>query len=265
MGTTHMRNVQPQESVEATRFLEESIGVWESDRGEIVGVSHCEYPWLGHAFLERRPGWDGLLDEMLAYTEATFSDPEKRVLRVEVYDHDEALRAAARARGYAEDAEHIGYESEYVIGDLPEPDLPEGFVVRSMADDNDIESRRKVLGLGFDYPDPSEWAAPHVYVELQGAPDYRRDLDLYVVGPDGEYVSCCIIWYDAHNRMGILEPVATHPGYRLRGLGRKVVMEGIRRVADLGAQSVWVGTAKPFHLAIGFEKRYMIHDWVKQG
>ncbi len=265
MGTTQMRDVHPDQSAQAIRFWEDTVGVWEDERGDIVGAAHCEYPWLGHAFLQRHSGWDSLLDDMLAYTEDTFYDPEKQSLRLEVYDHDAALWDALRSRGWAEDVEHTRWDSEYVIDDLPTPNLPAGYAVRSMADCNDIEARRKVLGLGFDHPDPAEWTAPHVYEELQRAPDYRKDLDLYVVGPDGEYVSCCIIWYDAHNQIGELEPVATHPDYRLRGFGREVVMEGIRRVANFGAQSVWVGTAKPFYLAIGFEKRYVLHDWVWRG
>ena len=64
--------------------------------------------------------------------------------------------------------------------------------------------------------------------------------------------------------MGILEPVGTHPDYRLRGFGRAVVMEGVRRVATLGAEKVWVGSGQQFYEAIGFHKEYVSHTWTKK-
>ena len=119
-------------------------------------------------------------------------------------------------------------------------------------------------GLGFDHPDPSEWTTVSEYEQVQKAPDYREDLDLYVKGPDGEYVSCCIVWYDEHNRMGVFEPVCTHASFRRRGFGRAVVMEGIRRVAPLGAEKVQVGSGQRFYEAIGFQREYISYGWTKK-
>ena len=132
-----------------------------------------------------------------------------------------------------------------------------------MAQGGDIALRCKVQGLGFDHPDPSDWTTVSEYKQVQEAPDYREDLDLYVKGPDGEYVSCCIVWYDTYNRMGIFEPVCTHPDFRRKGFGKAVVMEGVRRIAALGADRAWVGSGLPFYEAIGFEKRYVGYDWTK--
>ena len=57
------------------------------------------------------------------------------------------------------------------------------------------------------------------------------------MGKRNEYVSCCIVWYDEKNRMGILEPVGAHPDFRRKEFGREVVMAGIRRAAALGAEN----------------------------
>ena len=105
---------------------------------------------------------------------------------------------------------------------------------------------------------------PFAYKELQKAPDYRKDLDLYIVGPDGEYVSFCIAWYDGHNRIGILEPAGTHPDFRRRGLGREVVMEGIRRAAALGAKKIWVGSGQRFYEAIGFRRKHVTYPLTRK-
>lgn len=58
-----------------------------------------------------------------------------------------------------------------------------------MADDNNIEARREVIGRGFNHTDPLEWPSAFAQEELQRAPDYRKNLDLAVVGPDGKKVS----------------------------------------------------------------------------
>ena len=112
--------------------------------------------------------------------------------------------------------------------------LPPGFTLRSMADEDEVEARRAVLGLSFGHADPAEWVTPETYRELQRAPDYRKELDLYVAAPDGAFSACCVAWYDPVNRVGTFEPVGTHPAYRRMGLGRAVITEGIDRLAALG-------------------------------
>jgi predicted N-acetyltransferase YhbS len=253
-----------EDSLKAIGFWEDTIGVWENDGGEIVGVVSTENPELGRAFFQRHPQYNHLLAEMLDYAEATFTDEEKNTLKMQIYEYDEVLQAVTQERGYRKEAEQPEHDSVFVIKHLPEPNLPEGYVLRSMAQENNIELRREVFGQAFNHTDPSEWPSAFSYEELQKAPDYRKDQDLYIVGPDGEYVSCCILWYDEKNKMGVLEPVGTHPDFRRKGFGREVVMEGIRRAAALGAETVCVGSGQRFYEAIGFEKKWVSYTWTRQ-
>jgi len=245
-------------------FWENAVGVWEDDEGQIVGVVNVESPRCGEAYLHRRPGSGSVLEKMLDYAEANLADRKTGELGIDVYDHDAPLHALLVERGYQRDSGRPGYDSEYVVEALPEARLPDGYVVRSMAEGGDIALRCKVQGLGFDHPDPADWTTVPEYREVQKAPDYQEEMDLYVQGPDGEYVSCCIAWYDARNRMGILEPVCTHAGFRRRGFGRAVVTEGIRRAAALGAMRVQVGSGQQFYGAIGFRKRHVSYRWRKK-
>lgn len=246
------------------RFWEKVVGIWENDENEIVGVVNTEAPRFGEAFFQRHPQYAFLLDEMLDYAEETLADKENSTLRIYVYDHDEPFQTLVQKRGYQQDVEHPGYDSEFVIEGLSEIKLPEGYAVQSMAQENNLEQRCKVQGLGFNHRDPSEWATVFAYQEVQKAPDYRKDLDLYVVGPGGEFVSSCIVWYDEHNRMGFFEPVSTHLDFRHRGFGRAVVMEGIRRISALGAEKARVGSDQPFYEAIGFRKKYAGYLWTRE-
>ncbi len=258
-----------EDSLQAIRFWEETVGLWENDAGEIVGVVNMEHPHrehsgFGEAFLQRHPQYVFLLDEMLDYAEATLINKKTNALHIYVYDEDKPLQALLQQRGYEKNAKSFDYDSEFVVEALPEPRLPAGYVLQSMAQENNIELRREIFGRAFNHPDPAEWPSAFSYQELQRAPDYHKDQDLYVVGPDGRYVSCCIVWYDELNRLGILEPVGTHPDFRRMGLGKAVVLAGIRRAAALGAAKVCVGSGQRFYEAIGFEKKYVAYRWAKK-
>jgi predicted N-acetyltransferase YhbS len=262
IGTRHQYDPSPEESMAGIRFWEALVGIWE-DGGQVVGAVCTEYPWRGDAFIQRHPAHDDVLGRMLAYAEEHLSDPETRTVHVFVCDHDVPLLEAVRERGYVRNDDRYEDVSEYDVRKLPPRALPDGFEIRSVADELDIERRRAIFGLGFDHEDPAEWPSAFAYAELMRAPDYRRDLDLFVVAPDGEYVSSAIIWFDPQNRSGILEPVCTHPDHRRRGLGREVVLEGIRRAAALGARRAIVDTAMQFYLSFGFEPKFRGHYWRK--
>ena len=55
------------------------------------------------------------------------------------------------------------------------------------------------------------------------------------VAPDGAIAAFCTVWFDDVTRSACLEPVATVPAHRRRGLGRAVATEGLRQARRLGA------------------------------
>jgi predicted N-acetyltransferase YhbS len=257
----------PDGSLEAIRLWEELVGVWESEDDEIVGVAAIEHPvkWhpgYGEIFLMRHPSYLHLLDEMMPYGEKHFTDPNKKQAHIFVYEDDLPLLKMVNERGYTKDPERMSSHLEYTIGDLPEPNLPEGFSIISMADECDIDRRREIFGRSFNHEDPKEWPSAFAYRELMKAPDYKADQDLVVISPDGTYAACCIIWYDAANKIGHLEPLGTHPDYRKLGLGKELMFEAFRRLKTMGATHMpMTGGFDPFYEAIGFRKLRTGHLW----
>jgi predicted N-acetyltransferase YhbS len=243
-------------SKEAIELWESAIGIWTNEQEETVAlVCPDEYvPWhpgSNLAYIQRRPGYDYLLDEMLDYAATKYV--QDGITRLWVTSHDIALTARAQERGYTPSGRHPEYWMEIDLADLPDAQLPEGFRFQSMADSNDLEKRRKVLGLSFYHKDAREWATIFSYQELQKAPDYRKDLDLVVVAPHSEFVSCCIVWVDTYNKIAMLEPV----GSIVLGMGREVVMEGLRRARGLGARTGIMTSALTYYEKIGFKKKHL--------
>ena len=89
-------------------------------------------------------------------------------------------------------------------------------------------------------------------------------LKLAVVSPDNHFVSFCGMWYDTATDYALIEPVATDPDYRGKGLAQAAVLEGIRRVKNMGAKRVFVGSNQQFYYSIGLFPYKKSTMWKKQ-
>ena len=242
------------------QLLYQKIGLWETEDGKIAGVSHLEHPdpthpGYGEFFIQRHPDHPDLLPEMVDFAEAELVDSNRHRLFIYVDPKDEDLLNLLSSRGFTPYTANKGIESEFDLanGTLPnEPHLPEGFQLQSMADENDLAKRCKAFGCGFNHPDPLEWPSLMSYEILQQAPDYRKEQDIVIKAPNGEYAAFSLIWHDAPNHLATLEPVGTQPEFRRMGLAREAVFEGMRRMKRKGVTRVVVGSDQEFYKAIGF-------------
>ena len=241
-----------------------SIGVWEAD-GEIVGVCHPEHS-MGVAYFELHPEFGFLKGEMLAHAERHIrvTADGRKTLGVWIHDGDEELQGVAGAAGYKRDggADPMSWlDPARLRESVP---MPEGFRLQSLADENDLRKVHGVLWRGFDHGDDPPEDGIKDRKLIQSAPNFRKDLNVVAVAPDGEFVSYCGMWYEPTHRTAYVEPVATDPGFRLRGLGKAAVVEGIRRCRSLGAMIAYVGATLPIYRSIGFELLHSTSRWRRE-
>jgi len=246
----------------------DKIGIWE-EAGKIVAVAHCEWR-LGEAFFQFHPAYRHLRQEMLDYAEQGLDGRSRKdgrkLLCAYVNDNDQEFVSLVRARGYDKDVDGARPVAKL---DIPEPfpaiSLPEGFHLRSLADDCDWGKVHRALWRGFD--NPREPTTTDEDIEerkrMFDTPKARRDLKIVVQAPDGEFAAICGTFYEPAGRYAYVEPVATDPAYRRMGLGKAAVLEGIRRCGALGARAAYVGSDQPFYLSIGFRVIYTSECWVK--
>lgn len=244
-----------------------TVGLWENESGDIVGVVNSENEEPGEAWIQIHPEYTFLYEEMVEYIEEHLADWVDDVGFVKLYvNTGTELEGIVGARGYEKLERHGMMLSEYVIDEVPEqPKLPEGFAFRSVLeeDDPDKRSRAKAIAFGAGYG-PSDWAPASAFREMQRAPDYRKDLDLFIVAPDGEYASFCTIWLDEKNRYANFEPVGTRDEYQGKGLGRALLMEGFRRMAEYGATRSFMDSGNEFYRKIGFKDMgHGYYPWIK--
>ena len=244
------------------------IGVAEVD-GEIVGVVHHEHDH-GLIYFEVHPDYDDLKPALFDYAEANFGSMDgesgRERLVIFIHERDRVLQRLAAERGFAANPELREVMSRYdLTRGVSEVALPQGFRLQSLVEENDLRKINQVLWRGFNHPGPPPEDEIQGRREMQEAPNFRHDLTIVAVAPNGDYVSFCGIWVVPENRMTLVEPVATDPDYRRMGLGRAVVLEGIRRTIPLGSEVAWVGSEQAFYMAIGFEQAFRAVAWVRYG
>jgi len=241
------------------------IGIWE-DAGAMVGLALYETR-LGEAFFQTHPAYVHLKPEMLAYAEGHLTgstDEGKRYLKAYVNDFDTAFEAVVRSRGYEPEPRSHRPMSQFVIPDpFPPIRVPDGFRLQSLADDNDLAKVHRVLWRGFNHPGEPSADGIEGRRQMQSGPHFRKDLTMVVQSPQGAFVAFAGLWFDPINRFGYVEPVATDPDYRRRGLGTAAVLEGIRRCGELGATVAYVWSAQPFYRAIGFKTLFTLNCWIR--
>jgi len=148
---------------------------------------------------------------------------------------------------------------------FPEINLPEGFQLKSLADECNWAKVHRVIWRGFNH----EGEPPAGENELESrrkmfeTPTARHDLKIAVKAPNGDFVSFCGMFYEPTHKYAYVEPVATDPDYRRMGLGKAAVLEGIRRCSALGANVAYVGSDQEFYQALGFKKVFNNECWVK--
>ncbi|MBN1581432.1 MAG: GNAT family N-acetyltransferase [Anaerolineae bacterium] len=248
--------------------MEENLaptGIWQAGQA-IVGMVHFEGS-LGEAFFQVDPAYTHLKAEMLRYAETALPHVEDgtKKLTLYIHDFDDDLEALARAAGYRQATGEPQVMARFDIDEpFPAILLPEGFTFTDRARDNDLRAINRVLWRGFNHdgPPPEQYVAGRAGVEK--APLYRPELVVMVQAPGGHLVSYCGIWYEPHTKTAYVEPVATDPDYRRKGLGKAAVLETIRRAKTLGAARALVGSGLAFYRAVGFYPIFITYPWHKE-
>lgn len=229
------------------------IGIWEDD-GQIIGTATFDCQ-LGDAFCLALPEYAFLKREMLLYAKDNLSkDGEFGII---IADTDLKFQDIAAQLGFRATVDKESDAVFYLDKTSTEYHLPEGFHITSMKETFDLYQYGRVLWRGFNHELDGEGEFEFSKVkEMAGKEEMIRpnvDLNLKVaaVAPDGNFAAYCGMWYDPKAGYAVIEPVATDPKYRRMGLGKAVVLEGIRRVGKLGAKTALVGSSQQFYYNIG--------------
>jgi mycothiol synthase len=150
--------------------------------------------------------------------------------------------------------------------------LPEGFTIRPLDGESELAAWVETFNLSFI----DHWNHHDMTVERRlhwmKSLDYRPELDLVAIAPDGTLAafSYCIIEAANNQRMGVREgwvaDLGTRRGYRKRGLARALLATSLRafKAAGMDTAKLGVDTQNPngalrLYESVGFQK---VETWL---
>ena len=241
-----------------------AIGVAEQ-HGRVVGVIHPEdHP--AFCYLQGHPETAALKEALVEWALAHFGGRSERfgdVNGVWVSDPDPGLEAILAGRGFSPTAVRESMAVRTLRATLPGHPLPPGYHLATLVEDDDPRKVNRVLWRGFDHEGPAPEADVAGRVRTQQTPHFRKDLNVVVIDEAGDFVAYAGIWLEPVNRVAYVEPVATDPDHRRRGLASAAIVDGLRRVRAEGALVAWVASDHPLYAALGFRVTCSNTLWVR--
>lgn len=241
----------------------ELVHVWEDDRS-VAGVAISlrfgsafdvfTSPTLRGTDAELEMLWSAYQTTLRHMAQAEGGDAW---VVTDVFGCDEARAALLTRLGFRRYRLFDHLTERSLLAAIPAPALPEGFTIRAATMD-DAEGLAAVRNSAFD----AGWSAAAFREEVMRKPGYHPERELLVVAPGGQAAAFAVTRLDELNKVGHFEPVGTHHGFRRRGLGRALLLHGLRELRRLGMETATVQhdaanlAARDLYRGLGFERRH---------
>ena len=245
----------------------ETIYLWETDTGEIAAILCSENP-DENIYIHTKPEFRYLEEEMVSVAEEEIISGtlNKSKALIECQNGDTYRESILQKRGYQKQTA-VGYLNWRDLDkQLPEVKMPDGYTLHNMISEEGLDLQHKITRMtgAFD----SEPYPIDIYRQMQRAPTYKKEYDLYSTDSDGNVTSFCIIWYDEELNIGHFEPVGTDVNHRRKGLGKATLNAGLKYLKQAGVSKAYVGSAgdyrRSFYNASGFTNSIAFYAWMKE-
>jgi mycothiol synthase len=232
------------------------IYLWDDpqNQGRLLGWALVSTDWVGFdVYVQPELRASTLAMEMYHWAEqqtllVARSKGKKTINVLWIRHDDQVLDGYFKQQGYrlAIGMVHMSCELDGVV---KASGLAGGFKVRSCKGLNEVSTRAKAQYRAFGSKAPFERYLERFRNFMQ-SPVYDRNLDLVAVHEDGQIGAFCHVWINPVNKVGLFEPVGTHPYFQRKGLGRAVMLEGLRRLQEGGMRQAIVSTYQDNQAAI---------------
>ena len=245
------------------------VAMWESAPGALVGVVNAEA--LGDAYLQLHPAFRHLEDAMIQWAVDHLSVPTQHgftQFEMFAFDYDTQRQEKLATHGFEKTARG-GVSRRMRLAERPPADTPPIAPYRlGTTEPDELANCQRVADLLNAAFRRTGHTAQEFQTFTRHAPSYRPALDLVAQAPDGSFAAYVGIAYDPETRHATFEPVCTHPEHQRRGLAKALMLDGIRRLHELGAHDVTVETgdmlpANRLYASLGFTEVARGAVWVR--
>lgn len=251
-----------------------NIGLWEDDRGALLGWVVMQAPFWTIDLATRHHAPPETLRVPLSWAEekahASLGTPYGRPSWfVSVPEADDAVRNALEEADFTSQDSDTDSGSQVSMGlnaeiRLPPCPVKPGFRLRSLTGEGDVPAYVALHREVFGTTNMTESWRLRTLLH----PAYRSDLDLVIEDQEGAMVAFCVGWLatlpgsgsdGSPTICGQIEPIGVIEHGRRHGLAWSIIVEVIRRMRDMGAEMIYVHTdnnrdrALAFYQAVGFQ------------
>ncbi|MGI8403776.1 MAG: GNAT family N-acetyltransferase [Thermomicrobiales bacterium] len=222
----------------------DNIRIWAAADGTPIAWAILQYPWHCLDYeIARGPYREALEEAILTWAadrlgvEATQRGADLPFFVSTRSDDSERLAAIRRAGFALADWSYV-HMSRSLVQPIDNPALPDGFRIRSLRGESEVESYVATHRAAFGSTNMTvDWR--------QRTLRHRRyvpDLDLIAEASDGTMAAFCVGWLlvsDA-GTVAQVEPLGVLPAFQRMGLGQAMLAEVFRRAQNLGARLIEV-------------------------
>lgn len=251
-GRFHWMMTHPSLDVE----MLSKTALFRNESGELVGVVTYDTSFHDRWYILHSIPDESLLRQMVEYVTETDAG-------------NAAIKANLNDTALCKLLENTGFEKQHSESVLKIDltcdlsfQLPPGFYLNTPDSEIDKRQWRLVIYRGFGgegiLEEPgAEAAEAEKHLEI---PEYIKVFAI----KDEKYAAHCGAWYNGGDT-AYIEPVATVPEHRGKGLGKAVVYEAVSRAKKQGAKRAIVLSDQEFYFHIGMTKSSEVAAWVKNG
>ncbi|MEH7237968.1 GNAT family N-acetyltransferase [Bacillus sp. JJ1562] len=244
----HIGDLAWQRYRHAGREDEWITAIWEMDDKPVA------WGWIklpGSLLFQVDPDFPELSKDVIEWFDKITETNEQRVTVLETEFHLISALEDSLFNPLEETPEVL---SKISLDSCPFPvNFPDEFKARHLNGDGDLTNRVGVQRAAFSHSRVTEES----YRNVMNTYPYDSSLDWVIESPNGELAAFCLIWFDAINMVGLLEPVGTDPRFWRMGLGSSVCKLALNALRDKGANTAIVVSTSPithkFYKSIGFE------------
>jgi mycothiol synthase len=224
------------------------IHLWDDPKrpGKLLGWVLISPDWVGiDIYVQPELTGSELANEMYIWAEEEATmvarlQEHKTINVLWVRHADEVLKEHYAQRGFRLRKGMIHFSCT-LEETFPAPVLPYAFTLRGCKGEPEAAARARAQYGAFNSSAPFERYLER-FTRFMRSPVYQPEMDIVAVAPGGQIGAFCIVWNDLVNKVGLFEPVGTHPDFQRHGLGRAVMLEGLRRLQKSGMDSAIVST-----------------------
>lgn len=246
------------EWMHAHSFLDEDkltrIVLFKDENGAIVGLITYDTSYDDRGYLIHTSSEKSLLERMIE----TVLESEGLGAVMKVNAKDAVLCRMLREKGF-EKKHKCGSVLSLDLSNSLEYDMPDAYTMSPRGFAADPWQYQLAIHRGFDNDGiPEKWEDAF----LKRIPHGNEDLKTFAIAHN-EYCAHCGLWYTTGDT-AYVEPVATVPEHRKRGLAKAAVYEACTRAKALGAKRAIVLSDQEFYFRIGFALSSEAYAWGKE-